>query len=76
MKTVKNKLRCLNCDRKWWPRIKSPRRCPHCHYKMYEPYTEFTPLKDKIHPKVFPYRENWGKEEKSVMYEMSKGGDI
>jgi hypothetical protein len=76
MKTNRNKLRCLNCDHQWFPRKKSPRRCPLCHRDNFELYTEFSPLKDKIRPKQFPYRKNWGKPRKSVMYERSKGGDI
>jgi len=76
MKIKGNKLRCLNCNHQWLPRKKSPKQCPICHSKDFESYTELAPLKDQIRPKQFPYRKNWGKPKKSVMYERSKGGDI
>lgn len=66
MKIEKTKLRCLNCGKTWLPKKKSPKCCPQCHSTKFEFYTEFTPLKDKLKPKQFPYRKNWGKDAKSV----------
>ena len=68
---IKVYLSCLNCGHHWVSRKrgKVSKLCPHCHNSKFETISQFTHLREKLMgttPKLFPYRRNWGKNEKSV----------